>query len=325
MPQLWAAQDWQERERLLPPAPGAPRTPSSHQYGAYGPRQRRRESRRRLLKLAVLSALWLGLLMWPAPQLGAFLTTHLTNPALRLINRSVSTLPGGVETFVSTSGPHQYWQVGLAADSNSRHATGMRATIQTRVPQRVSKDTTDYFWIGSYLADGSFIQLGYYVPGYDNAHAGWFYCSFTASGREGPCTYGPSGSAGTDRSNHTYTLETAPAAAGQKARWRVELDGSQIGAFTWTTGETGTNAPVIYAESSGFDKHDSSNQLGPVDFAGGFAVRGGGSAAYTRPAHAIVMYSAPNVCPPYGIASDGHGGTLLGSGLACPDRFGMLW
>jgi hypothetical protein len=39
---------------------------------------------------------------------------------------------------------------------------------------------------------------------------------------------------------------------------------------------------------------------------------------YVRVTDLRVVYSADNVCPPYGIQRDGHGGALIGSGLACP-------
>jgi hypothetical protein len=277
------------------------------------------------MRLAVFCALWLALLAWPEPQIVSFLSAHFASPALKLIGRSVSTLPGGVETFAISTGPHQYWQVGLAADGDSSHATGLRATIQTRVPQRVSRDTTNYFWVGSYLSDGSFLQVGYFVPWYDQAHAGWFYCAFSSTGHQGPCRYGPLGSAGADASLHAYTLEAIVDASGHKSVWRAELDGAQIGQFVWSAADSGSSAPVIYAESSGFAKHDSSSQLGPVDFAGGLEVRPAGQISYTHVSHVLVMYSASDVCPPYGVARDGHGGALIGSGLACPDRWGQLW
>ncbi len=320
MRQVRTPQDWQARERLLPPAPGVPRSTGGHPYAT-----RRRRDSRRVLRLAVLCAIWLALLAWPAPQIAQFLATRFANPALGLIGRSVGTLPGGVETFVSTTGPHQYWQVGMAATSDDSQATGMRASIETRVPEAVSQNTTDYFWVGSYLADGSFIQVGYYVPWYDNAHAGWFYCAFTASGHKGPCAYGPLGSAGVDTTRHTYTLETATTGSAHDPVWQAELDGAQIGQFTWTAADTGSNAPAIYAESSGFAKHDGSSQLGPVDFVSGLEVRTADAIQYARATHALAMYSAPNICPPYGVALDGHGGVRIGSGLACPDRWSELW
>ncbi len=323
MPEMWNAKDWQERRRLMPPAPGATRPPAT--YARPAPRKRQRRPRR-LLKLLILVALWLCILIWPAPQLGAFISQHLThNPLTSLIKKSITQLPGGIETFVPSDGPHTVWQVGLAADSASANATGMRATIGTRLPQQVSANTSNYYWVGSYLRDGSFVQIGYYVSASDQSQAGWFYCAFHPDGSAGPCQYGPEGSAGEDGARHVYTLETVADTADGQPQWRASMDDTQIGVFVWSASNTGQYTPDIYAESAGYSAHDSSSVLGPVDFTDGIAWRGAAGSAYQRAAHVEVMYSATNICPPYGVASDGGNGALLGSGLACPDRFSQLW
>lgn len=242
--------------------------------------------------------------------------------------RLAAKLPDTISLLVDPHAPHQYWQVGVMADASSAHATGIRTRITTRLPQRVGDKTTNYFWIGSYLSDGSFIQIGYWVPWYDSAHAGWFYCVFDSGRHKGPCSYGAMGTAGSDGASHTYALEAvadhASTGRGGPAMWRATVDGQSVGAFHWTARETGSNMPAIYAESSGFAPHASISQLGPVDFVGGIETRHAGQPGYRRAAHVTVAYSAANVCPPYGIAADGHGGVLLGSGLACPDHYSEL-
>ena len=215
---------------------------------------------------------------------------------------------------------HEYWQVGLSAGPEARNADGMRTTIRTRLPEAVADRTTDYFWVGAYLADGSFIQVGYYVSWYDRDAAGWFYCAFAANGRKGPCVYGPNGSAGANDTTHMYALEVALPAGGERGGspvWRALLDGKTVGRFAWTSDVTGANTPSVYAESSGFSPHPSDSQLGPVDFTVPLQVRLAGQTAYISAAHLRPVYNAPDVCPPYGVAADGHGGSLIGSGLAC--------
>ncbi len=227
-----------------------------------------------------------------------------------------------------TADQHQYWQVGLVAGPEASEADAMRTSIVTRLPQAVASRTTDYFWIGSYLADGSFIQIGYYVASSDPRHAGWFYCAYSAEGNQGPCVYGPVGSAGGDGETHTYSLEVAPptgrAAAAQPgpAVWIARVDGASVGHFNWTSGTTGPNSPSIYAESSGFTPHPSNGQLGPVDFIVAVQTRMAGQVSYVTAIHLQPAYAAPDVCPPYGVAADGHGGALLGSGLPCPSGDG---
>jgi hypothetical protein len=226
--------------------------------------------------------------------------------------------------------PRQYWQVGLSAGPEAAAAVAMRTAIVTRLPQAVPERTTDYFWIGSYLADGSFIQVGYYVAWSDPGRAGWFYCAYTAAGVQGPCVYGPPGSAGSDGQTHTYALEAIPpdrAATAQpgSALWVAQVDGAVVGQFRWTSGTTGRHSPSIYAESSGFTPHLPTAQLGPVEFPGAVQTRTADGSAYVTATHLQPMYAAPDVCPPYGVAVDGHGGVFLGSGLPCPAGDRWLW
>lgn len=323
------------------PATGGTKRSMGEHWSPYGRRTRgpvhlaprrpphQNETRRRLLMLIVLCLAWISLLIWPLPQIGAFLTAqasrlaHLTDQGVtRIVTAGASHLPGAT---VAGDGPHTTWQVGLTAAGAPLQDTGVRTTIETRVPQRVSEQTTDYYWVGAYLSDGSFLQAGYYVPWYDDAHAGWFYCAFAAGGRKGPCALGPLGSAGGNGTRHTYTLEAVPGTVKGAVTWRATMDGTTIGQLAWTAGDTGAYPPGIYAESSGYAPHTAMSQLGPVDFSGGIQVRPSGQTAYVAASHAQVQYNAANVCPPYGVVVDGAGGARLGSGLACPAQNSVLW
>ena len=291
---------------------------------------RRNESRRRLLLLAALCLVWIGLLIWPGPQLGAFLTAqtarlaHATRQGnTRTVTAGAGQHPPGVT--VSNGSLHTAWQVGIQAAGAPDQDTGVRTIIETRLPQRVSDQTTDYYWIGAYLSDGSFVQAGYYISWLDDTRAGWFYCAFTANGQKGPCAMGTLGSAGGNGSRHTYTLETLSGATTGGVEWRVTLDGATIGQFAWTAGDTGNFMPGIYAESSGYTPHAATSQLGPVRFSGGIQVRPSGQTDYVAAPHAQVQYNATDICPPYGVAADGLGIALLGSGLDCPPGSSQLW
>jgi hypothetical protein len=263
-----------------------------------------------LLRLAGFCALWLALFVWLVPALG----TALARQTYTLSTHAVQTL------FASASGQHQVWQVGVQADDAYAGATGMRATIQTRLSQTVASGTTSYYWVGAYLRDGSFVQAGYYVPWYDSSHAGWFYCAFTAEQRQGPCVYGAAGTV--TAGPHSYTL-AATTVAGHST-WQALLDGRALGAFAWSSGDSGGNAPMLYAESSAMRSHPASSTLGPVSFTG-FAVLRAGQRAYQPVTTAYPAYSAANVCPPYGLRVTGPGVALLGSGLDCPDTIVSLW
>lgn len=314
MGELWGPQDWRDRRTL-------------RRISARPPR--RKEPGNRLLLLAILCLAWLGLLIWPGPQLGAFLSAQsawlarLTGQGIsQVVTVGTSHLPGAT---AAGGGPHTTWQVGVAAVGAPGQDTGVRTTITTRLPQRVSDKTTNYYWVGAYLSDGSFLQAGYYVSSTDDTHAGWFYCAFTAGGQKGPCALGPAGSAGGNGSRHTYTVETMPGGTAGSVDWRVTMDGTTIGQFTWTAGNTGAYMPGVYAESSGYAPHAATSELGPVAFRGGIQVRQAGQTGYVTAPHVQVQYNAANICPPYGVAADGAGGVLLGSGLKCPMGGSLLW
>jgi hypothetical protein len=320
----WSAHDRQTRPRVRP---GTQQVTLRQAGAGYRPRTTAAKGRGPL-RLLILAALGLTLLIWRAPRVGSFLVSdvpRLADQAMHSVvtwaTQTFTRVPDGVSSLAAPHAQHQFWQVGLTTGDEDAHATGMAASIVTTLPQQVSADTTSYYWVGSYLADGSFIQAGYYVPARDAQHAGWFYCAFLANGKEGPCAYGALGSAGGNGAIHTYTLESVTEAPGSATVWRAELDGAPLGQFAWTTGESGSNTPVIYAESSGYTPHAATSVLGPVDFPQTIQVRRAGTTVFARAAHLWVVYDAPNVCPPYGISWDGRGGVLLGSGLACPDRW----
>lgn len=269
-----------------------------------------------LVRLAVFCALWLAIFAWLIPTAGTLLA-----------RQTYALATGAVSAFVrSTARPHALWQVGLQASGTDAHATAMRATIGTRLPQRVAADTTSYYWVGSYLADGSFIQVGYYVPGYAPASAGWFYCTFSRARVEGPCVYGPLGSVA--GAAHSYALAATKGAdtkgAGGRFMWSATLDGRPIGGFAWSAGDTGAASPAVYAESSATRPHAADSILGPV-IVSDFAIRPRDDSAYRPVTVVYPAYSAGDVCPPYGVRALGGGRALLGSGLDCPNPLVALW
>jgi hypothetical protein len=275
----------------------------------------------RILQLIAFCLLVALFALWSVSQIDAYLLSPTgiarVESALTHRQKDASSQPEHRASPQSNPVLVQFWQVGLQAGADDSHAIGARSIIRTRLPQRVSVNTTNYFWVGAYLSDGSFIQAGYFVPWYDEAHAGWFYCAFYPDGREGPCVYGASGSAGTNGTDHLYTLE-GTTGAGATVFWKISFDDIVVGRFTWSSGNTGAYVPMIYAESSGYIPHPGTSQLGPVDFVSGLEILHAGQAQFEPALRLYVMYNAPAICPPYGIGIDGHGGILLGSGLPCP-------
>ena len=180
-----------------------------------------------VLRLMAMCLVCVALFIWYTPQLSTYLSSsglaRVTEALHQLLTSNSSRTPPGTAAGHSGQEMLQFWQVGLEAGAEDQDATGAQATIETRLPQRVTVNTTDYFWVGSYLRDNSFIQVGYYVPWYNESHAGWFYCAFYSNGEEGPCTYGALGSAGANNTHHTYTMQAVTSSAG-RASWKMSLD-----------------------------------------------------------------------------------------------------
>lgn len=297
--------------RLLPPPWRPPLAPAPELLAARHAARAACSARLSVPRMMAFCALWLAIVVWAIPTVGTMLA------------RQTYMLSTGVVSAIvhSAAQPHALWQVGVQADTGDAHATAMRATIGTRLPQRVAPGTTNYYWVGSYLADGSFIQAGYYVPAYSPDSAGWFYCAFTRAGVKGPCVYGTVGSV--SGAAHTYALAASIGPDGQPV-WEATLDGQPIGSFAWSAGESGRYSPAVYAESAAMRPHAAESILGPVTIAY-FAIRPRGASSYRLVSAVYPAYSTGDVCPSYGVRALGHDRAALGSGLDCPNPLLALW
>ena len=230
MESAWSADEWRKCRSTLVTPLGASRPTCAQRRGRVAAPSPARAS--------LPFALWLVLLIWPTPQIGFWFATSVPSFTSTTVqsaelwaSQTLQRIPDGLAALTSANADHVYWQIGLSSGAEDRHATGMRATIVTTLPQQVSENTTNYFWVGSYLSDGSFVQVGYYVAAHDTSDAGWFYCAFYANGKEGPCEYGQLGTVGVNGANHTYTLESASDPTSSGTIWRAELDGDLLGTF----------------------------------------------------------------------------------------------
>ncbi len=109
-------------------------------------------------------------------------------------------------TSATSSDP--YWfQEGAIGDSSIYNSVGASVTIRT-VYDKVNNDAHSY-WVGSILANGAFVQVGYY-NGLTTTNqyycCAWFYEFFPAGNTNSPPIIGPEGSAGPVGSLHTYTM-----------------------------------------------------------------------------------------------------------------------
>ena len=172
------------------------------------------------------------------------------------------------------------FKVGAWGDDASRGNSGVQAQIQTHIYSSIP-GTLNYFWVGDDLADGSFIQLGYSLePGTyclkGASIGGKFSCSgATERIQSGDARWqwqywpnrfksdyyygiGPSGSAGTNGTWHSYTIVPNPSNS-----WRFMFDGETVSNSSFLVSQS-TDPVFIVAEGNA--NVNASTTLGPVKF-----------------------------------------------------------
>src|SRR5258708_38520674 len=231
MQQGWTEYDPQTQRRRVQPGL---RHVAPRQAG-YRPRTAAARGHR-LLRILTFTVLGLALVLWPVPRVRSFFVSDVPRLADQAIHSAASwgaqaltRIPDRISSLASPQAQHQFWQVGLTTGNEDAHATGMAASIVTTLPQQVSANTTSYYWVGSYLVDGSFLQAGYYVPARDARHAGWFYCAFFAHGQGGPCVYGALGAAGGRGGGRAPAVGARAQERGGAPHLRGEPDGGPLG------------------------------------------------------------------------------------------------
>src|SRR5256712_4367814 len=131
---------------------------------------------------------------------------------LHVLTNSVSGQPLSIREgpmgMPSTSPGDPYWfQQGAISDQKTYNSVGARVSIRT-VYDKVNNDAHSY-WVGSILANGAFVQVGYY-NGLTTTNqyycCAWFYEYFPPRNDTSPPIIGPAGSAGPIGSLHTYSM-----------------------------------------------------------------------------------------------------------------------
>jgi hypothetical protein len=162
-----------------------------------------------------------------------------------------------------------YWfQEGVIGDSSIYKSVGAGVTIRT-VYDKVNNDAHSY-WVGSILANGAFVQVGYY-NGLTTTNqyycCAWFYEYFPAGNTNSPPIIGPAGSAGPIGSWHTYTMNHTSGV------WSFYMDNQFLGSsptqgqqYYLGPGDTdsGSHAPAVLAEVA--QTTSNTDTIGPAEF-----------------------------------------------------------
>jgi len=179
-------------------------------------------------------------------------------------------IPQGPMGVTSATAGDPYWfQVGASGDSSIYNSVGASVMIRT-VYDRVNNDAHSY-WVGSILANGAFVQVGYY-NGLTTTNqfycCAWFYEYFPAGNTNSPPIIGPAGSAGPIGSWHTYTMNYTGSGV-----WSFYMDNQFLGSsptqgqqYYLGAGDTdsGSHAPAVLAEVA--QTTSNTDVIGPAEF-----------------------------------------------------------
>jgi len=173
------------------------------------------------------------------------------------------------------------FEVGAAGDDASRGNLGVRASIQTHLYDTYPV-VFDYFWLGSVLSNGAFVQFGYgFQPGpatycldafvkdgvttclgkselVSNTEGRWEWQYWPdTTGHDFYYEIGPADSVGANGTWHEYSI------ARSGSQWEFLLDNSVVGNLT-AVASVSRDPPLILAEKTATDQLVGS--LGPVAF-----------------------------------------------------------
>ena len=179
-------------------------------------------------------------------------------------------IPQGPMGVTSATSSDPYWfQEGAIGDSSIYNSVGASVMIRT-VYDKVNNDAHSY-WVGSILANGAFVQVGYY-NGLTTTNqyycCAWFYEYFPAGNTNSPPIIGPAGSAGPIGSWHTYTMNYTGSGV-----WSFYMDNQFLGSSP-TQGEqyylgpgdtnSGSNPAAVLAEVA--QTTSNTDVIGPAEF-----------------------------------------------------------
>ena len=254
-------------------------------------------------------------------------------------------LLGLMLTVIISSAQVYAWntlQVGVRGDQGSQGSSGVSVAIRTHIYQ-AREGELDYFWVGTDLTNGAFIQFGYSLqPGNyclkgeaisgDSICLGKWDNISLSDGRwqwqYWPNKYwidfywgiGSANSVGTNGTWHTYSIVANAKGTG----WGFQLDGKEVDHILFPTSYSAT--PLKFIAEKGFSSRQQGVGLGPVEFRNlSFLKRDGWHLTETLKASLVCapQCTFPN---PFGVTVDGAGGYMIaGSGIKQPANGALLW
>jgi len=201
---------------------------------------------------------------------GELSSNHVPTPDRPVSEQPLLIPQGPIGVSSATTGDPYWFQVGAIGDSSIQKSVGASVMIRT-VYDTVNNDAHSY-WVGSILANGAFVQVGYY-NGLTTTNqyycCAWFYEFFPAGNTNSPPIIGPAGSAGPIGSWHTYTMNYT----GSGGVWSFYMDNQFLGSSPTQgqqyylgagDGDSGTHAAAVLAEVA--QTTSNTDVIGPAEF-----------------------------------------------------------
>jgi len=231
-------------------------------------------------------------------------------------------------------------QVGASADQSSQGNTGVSVAIRTNI-YHAQEGEMDYFWVGTSLTNGAFVQFGYSLQlgnyclkgkmtsgestclaywdtiGLYDARWQWQYWPNTY-GFDYYWGIGTYNSAGSNGTWHTYSIVANGTA------WSFQLNGKEVDHVLFQP--THSSNPVSLIAEKSIPSQQYREKLGPVEFRNlAYLKEDGWHPARTLTAFVSCVPHC-NIPNPFGVAVDGPGGHLIaGSGIKQPVNGALLW
>ena len=232
-------------------------------------------------------------------------------------------------------------QVGASVDQASQGSSGSSVAIRTNIYQAQDSEL-DYFWVGTDLANGAFVQFGYSLQpgnyclkgeaisgnsiclgawekiGFSDARWQWQYW---------PNKYwvdyywgiGPTNSVGYNGTWHTYSIVASINGTG----WSFQLDGKEVDRLL-SPPRTGSH--VRFIAEKGFSSQQSKGRLGPVEFRNLSYLKADGWHLAGTLTAIVICVPQCNISNHFGVAVHGLGGYMIaGSGIKQPANGELLW
>ena len=231
-------------------------------------------------------------------------------------------------------------QVGVNADQSSQGNTGVSVDIRTNI-YHAQDGEMDYFWVGTGLGNGAFVQFGYtlepgnyclkgkIISGASTCLAYWDTIGFSDvrwQWQYWPNMYGfdyywgigSYNSAGSNGTWHTYSIVANGTA------WSFRLNGKEVDHIVFQPTHS-SNLVSFIAEKS-ISSQQYRGKLGPVEFRNlAYLKEDGWHSARTLTAFVSCVPHC-NIPNPFGVAVDGPRGHLIaGSGIKQPVNGALLW